>query len=186
MAGDSAGGHVAIAVALRARGSGVPLRLQVLFYPVTTTDLTRGVDPSYDGVVLSREELAWHQDQYLPDPGTASRPDCSPLDRADLEGLPEAVVVVAECDPIAPQGLRYAEALREAGVTATVHLHRGAIHGFAQFPDTFADGDRALGQAADALRRALAPAAERGMRSSDDDEGAVIHEFRHNAKGGKQ
>jgi acetyl esterase len=155
VAGDSAGGNVAAALAVRARGSGAPLRLQVLFYPVTTTDLAVGVDSAYDGLVLSREELAWHQDQYLPDPADRARPDASPLDRADLEGLPEAVVVVAECDPIAPQGSLYAEALRAVGVPATVHVHRGAIHGFAQDPDAFRDGGRALAQAADALRDAL-------------------------------
>ena len=160
VAGDSAGGNVAAALTVRAHASAAPLRLQVLFYPVTTTDLTTGVDPSYDGVVLSGEELAWHQDQYLPHPDDRARPDASPLDGADLEGLPAAVVVVAECDPIAPQGLLYAEALRAAGVPVTVHLHRGAIHGFAQDPDAFRDGGRALEQAAEALRGALlAPAA---------------------------
>ena len=155
VAGDSAGGNIAVALAVRSRASGVRLRLQLLFYPVTTTDLAAGVDPSYDGLVLSREELAWHQDQYLPDPADRSRSDSSPLDRADLDGLPEAVVLVAECDPIAPQGLLYAEALRGAGVPVTVHLHRGAIHGFAQFPDAFRSGREALVQAADALRGAL-------------------------------
>lgn len=152
VAGDSAGGNIAAALTMRSRASGVPLALQLLFYPVATTDLDAGVDPRYDGLVLSREELAWHQDQYLPDPADRGRAECSPLDCADLARLPEAVVVVAEWDPIAPQGLRYAEALRSADVPVTVHVHRGAIHGFAQFPDQCEGGYTALEQAADALR----------------------------------
>ncbi|WP_165354426.1 alpha/beta hydrolase [Nocardioides glacieisoli] len=155
VAGDSAGGNVAAALTIRARAMGVPLRLQLLFYPVTTTDLSVGIDPQYEGLVLSREELASHQDHYLPNDTDRHRAESSPLDCADLRGLAEAVVVVAECDPIAPQGLRYAEALQAAHVPVTVHLHPGSIHGFAQFPGAFETGRTALGQAADALQRAL-------------------------------
>lgn len=151
VAGDSAGGNIAAALTLRSRAAGVPLALQVLFYPVTTTDLSSGVDPTYEGFVLSREELAWHQDQYLPDLADRARAESSPLECADLGRLPEAVVIVAECDPIACQGVRYAAALRAAGVRATVHVHQGAIHGFAQLPDTFESARAALRQAADAL-----------------------------------
>lgn len=155
VAGDSAGGNIAAALTLRARAHGIPIQLQLLFYPVTTTDLAAGIDPEYDGLVLSGEELAWHQDQYLPDPIARRRAESSPLDCADLKGLPEAVIVVAECDPIAPQGLHYAEALRAADVPVSVLLHHGTIHGFAQFPDAFRSGRTALKQAADALQNAL-------------------------------
>lgn len=155
VAGDSAGGNVAAALTIRARMMGVPLRLQLLFYPVTTTDLSVGIDPQYEGLVLSRDELVSHQDHYLPNATDRHRAESSPLDCADLRGLPEAVVVVAECDPIAPQGLRYAEALRVADVPVTVHLHPGSTHGFAQFPGAFETGRTALRQAADALQRAF-------------------------------
>lgn len=157
VAGDSAGGNIAAALTLRGRAAGIPLRLQVLFYPVTTTDLAIGVDAEFDGLVLSHQELAWHQDHYLSCPADRRLAESSPLDRADLKGLPEAVIVVAECDPIAPQGLRYAEALRAADVPVTVQLHHGTIHGFAQYPGTFQKGHTALVQAADAARRALIP-----------------------------
>lgn len=157
VAGDSAGGNIAAALTMRTRAAGVPLRLQVLFYPVTTTDLDAGFDAAYDGLVLSREELGWHQDQYLPDPADRRHVESSPLDCADHAGLPEAVVVVAECDPIATQGLSYAEALRAAGVPVAVHLHRGAIHGFAQSPGAFASGRTALLRAGEAMRSALNP-----------------------------
>jgi acetyl esterase len=155
VAGDSAGGNLAVAAALRSRQSGVPLQLQLLFYPVTTTDLDLGIDPEYDGLVLSRQELAWHQDQYLPDRSTRRHAESSPLDCADLAALPPAVIILAECDPIAPQSLRFAEALRAAGVPTTVHIHEGSIHGFAQFPDTLTSARTALAQASNATREAL-------------------------------
>lgn len=152
IAGDSAGGNLAVAAALRSREVGVPLQLQLLFYPVTTTDLDLGIDPQYDGLVLSRDELGWHQDQYLPDRANRRHAESSPLDCAELSAMPPAVIVLGQCDPIAPQGLRYAEALRAAGVPVTVHLHEGSIHGFAQFPETLISARSALAQASDALR----------------------------------
>ncbi|MCC9185164.1 alpha/beta hydrolase [Mycolicibacterium mageritense] len=100
VAGDSAGGNLAAAVALHARDTGEPaLRHQLLVYPVTTTDLDRGMDPAYDGVMLERDELQWHQDNYLPGPDAATDPRVNVLD-ADLTGLPDTTIILAECDPI--------------------------------------------------------------------------------------
>lgn len=154
--GDSAGGNLALALGLRAAGRRPGLRLQVLFYPVTTTDLGLGVDPEYDGLVLARDELAWHQDLYLPAPADRRSPEASPLDRADLTGLPPALVIAAECDPIHPQSGVLADALTEAGVPARLRVFEGAIHGFAQWPDRFAAAREALTEAGAALARALA------------------------------
>ncbi len=167
VSGDSAGGNLAIALALRASEllHGPALRLLILFYPVTTTDLCLGVDPDYDGVVLSRDELAWHQAHYLPNLEDRSRADASPLDCADLSGLPEVVLILAECDPIARQGLAFARALREARVPTTTHVHAGAIHGFVQFPQVFESARMGVEQAAHALRGALRVQQSRGGTS---------------------
>ncbi|WP_340538177.1 alpha/beta hydrolase [Nocardioides sp. GXZ039] len=155
VAGDSAGGNLAVALALRCRAAGVPLRLQLLFYPVTTTDLEAGVDPALDGVVLSRDELESHQDRYLPRLVDRRLPETSPLDHAHLAGLPPAVVLVPERDPIKPQGVAYAAALRASGVEAALHTYSGETHGFAQFPEQCPRSAAALGHAADAVRSAL-------------------------------
>lgn len=155
VAGDSAGGNIAAALAIRSR-TGLRPRLQVLFYPVTTTDLDTGVEAGHDGLVLSREELAWHQDLYLPRPRDRRHPEASPLDSPDLAGLPPAVVLAAECDPIAPQSRRYAQALRTAGVPVDLHVYPGMIHGFAQYPDRFEAARDAIARAGRAVRRALA------------------------------
>jgi acetyl esterase/lipase len=99
------------------------LRHQLLVYPVTTTDLDRGMDPQYDGVMLERDELQWHQDNYLPSPEAATDPRVDILG-ADLSGLPDTTIILAECDPIRPQGERYAKALEAAGVPTRSHLTR--------------------------------------------------------------
>lgn len=159
VAGDSAGGNIAIALALRTATAAIRPSLQLLFYPVTTTDLTIGLDPSYDGLVLCRDELLWHQSLYLPHVADRRAPLASPLDRADLRGVPPALVIAAECDPIAPQSRLYVEALHGVEVPAELHVYPGMIHGFAQFPTQFQAARDALAAAAAALSTALRPRA---------------------------
>lgn len=161
VAGDSAGGNLAAAVALQARDEGGPvLRHQLLIYPVTTTDLGRGMDPQYDGVMLERDELQWHQDNYLADPSAATDPLVNILD-ADLAGLPETTVILAECDPIRPQGELYAKALVKAGVPVTTHETPGMVHGFFGLDEVFPTASEAMEFAATRLMAALTAGADR-------------------------
>jgi acetyl esterase len=156
VAGDSAGGNLAGAVALHARDNGGPvLRHQLLVYPGTTTDLERGMDPQYDGVMLERDELQWHQDNYLPGPEAATDPRVDIL-AADLAGLPDTTIILAECDPIRPQGERYAEALEAAGVPTRSHLTPGMVHGFFGLDEIFPSGTEAMTFAGQRLAEALA------------------------------
>jgi acetyl esterase len=147
LAGDSAGANLAIGVARLARERGGPaLALTVLAYPVTTTDLDVGFDDDYEGYFLYRDELQWHQDNYLPTPDVRHDPLVSPLEADDLEGLPPAVVITAQCDPLHRQGVLYAAAVERAGGLAE-HLHYpGMVHGFFALPSEFEEG-------ADAVRR---------------------------------
>lgn len=155
VAGDSAGGNLAGALALHARDAGTPpLRHQLLVYPVTTTDLARGVDPDYDGVVLERDELQWHQDNYLQSPQQAGDPRVNLLD-ADLAGLPETTLILAECDPIRPQGERYAQALRAAGVPVHTHQTPGLVHGFFGLTELYPSAAEAMTVAGDRLAAAF-------------------------------
>jgi acetyl esterase len=158
VAGDSAGGNRAGAVALHAADTAAPrLRHQLLIYPVTTTDLRRGMDPDYDGVMLERDELLWHQDNYLPDSGYASDPRVNILD-AELEGVPEATIILAECDPIRPQGELYAKALSAAGVVIHTHQTPGMVHGFFGLDEVFPAATAAMTFAGEQLGRSLASA----------------------------
>jgi acetyl esterase len=129
--GDSAGGNLATAVALRCRDEDGPaLAAQLLIYPVT--DLSTPDRPSRvenaEGYLLTDEDMTWFESSYVPD-GQATDPLASPL-LADLEGLPPAVVVTAEYDPLRDEGDAYAEALRAAGVPVTHERFDGLIHGF--------------------------------------------------------
>jgi len=130
VAGDSAGGNLAAVTAARLRGdSTVRIRHQLLIYPVTTCDLEAGFDPAYEGIMLYRDELQWHQDNYLASPEQAADPTVSPL-LGDLAGLPPATIILAECDPIRPQGASYARALRDANVPVAERVYPGMLHGF--------------------------------------------------------
>jgi acetyl esterase/lipase len=130
--------------------------MQVLVYPVTTTDLAVGFDGDYEGFFLYRDELQWHQDNYLSDPTQRTEPLVSPLDHADLSGLPAALVLTAQCDPLHAQGELYAEALDRAGVIVEHRQWPGMVHGFFQLPSVFPEGADAVQVASDALRRSLA------------------------------
>jgi acetyl esterase len=129
LAGDSAGGTLAIvtALALRDRPAVVPVLAQWAIYPAT--DLLNHY-PSYkefgSGYLLTEDVMIWFNDHYRPDP-TDWR--ASPL-QADLTLLPPALVTTAGLDPIRDQGRAYAAALIEAGVPVSFREASGNIHGF--------------------------------------------------------
>ncbi|MDP1879140.1 MAG: alpha/beta hydrolase [Actinomycetota bacterium] len=156
VAGDSAGGNLATVAAAVIRDEGGPrLAMQVLVYPVTTCDLDRGFDMTYEGHILYRDELQWHQDNYLSSPDQAEDPRVAPL-LADLHGLPPAVVVIAECDPIRPQGELYIAALTAAGVPVSVYDAPALVHGFFGLDELFPEAADAMTFVADELKRAMA------------------------------
>ena len=115
VAGDSAGGNLAAATAIRARDLGGPvIDGQLLLYPVIAADFDT---PSYrvcaDGYYNTRAAMMWYWDQYLPDLAQRNHPYASPA-HADLAGLPPAVVVTAGFDPLRSEG-RFVRAGTHAG-----------------------------------------------------------------------
>ncbi|MDO3705296.1 alpha/beta hydrolase [Micromonospora sp. C28SCA-DRY-2] len=149
--GDSAGGNLAAAVTLLARDRGGPrLAAQLLVYP--NTDQTATAPGDDDPLLFNRHSVAWYRRHYLPDPAAARDPLASPLLAPDLTGLPPALVVTAEHDPLREQGERYAHRLRAAGVPTTLTRYPGMIHGFFAMPGVFDDGRRAQDEAAAFLR----------------------------------
>jgi len=156
--GDSAGGNLAAAVSLRARDEGGPaLRMQLLVYPVTDHDFST---PSYaengDGYLLTKDMMVWFWDHYLSGAADGKNPLASPLRAKDLSGLPPALVITAEYDPLRDEGEAYATALTKAGVSVTHTRYPGQIHAFWQMPAVFAAASTAADQAADELRKAFA------------------------------
>ncbi len=133
--GDSAGGNLAAVTALMARDSGgPPIAAQLLIYPVIAADFD---NESYrlfgKGFYNPKPALQWYWDQYVPAPDDREHPYASPL-RADLAGLPPAIVVAAGHDPLRDECLAYADALEAAGVGTARCLFEGGIHGFMTMP----------------------------------------------------
>lgn len=155
VAGDSAGGNIAAALALHARDTGITrLRHQLLVYPVTTCDLDRGFDDEYQAIMIERDEMQWHQDNYLPSAAFAQDPRVDVLS-ADLRGLPETTIILAECDPIRPQGELYAAAAQAAGVAVEVHQTPGMVHGFFGLDEVFPAATAAMEFAGSRLAHAF-------------------------------
>ncbi len=157
--GDSAGGNLAAVTAQIARDEGRPeLAFQLLVYPVT--DL-RGDHPSRaengKGYLLTTEVMEWFETQYLTDDSERTDPRASPLLADSFAGLPPALVITAEYDPLRDEGNAYAEQLRAAGVPVTLSPYDGAVHGFFQLSATTDIGRRAIGEAGAAVRAALGP-----------------------------
>jgi acetyl esterase len=133
--GDSAGGHLAAVVALRARDRGLPLRLQVLVVPVTDCSFAT---PSYaengSGYGLERATMEWFWNLYLPRLTGAGDPEVSPLRAPDLAGVAPALVLTAEYDPLRDEGEAYAARLGEARVPVEHTRYDGMVHGFLRMP----------------------------------------------------
>ena len=132
VAGDSAGGNLAAVVAQRALQAGGPaIGLQVLVYPVTDCDLntTSYLDPDSQ-LLLSRELMIWYWDHYAPSQEARAHPDASPLRGTQLAGLPPAVILTAEHDPLRDEGELYATLLMRAGVPVRHRRFDGQVHGF--------------------------------------------------------
>ncbi|MFI6430206.1 alpha/beta hydrolase [Rhodococcus oryzae] len=130
VAGDSAGGNLAAVTALIARERGGPaLAAQLLLYPVIAADFeTDSYREFATGFFNTRAAMQWYWDQYVA-VEDRDHPHASPL-RADLAGLPPAVVVTAGCDPLCSEGDAYADALAAEGVPVNHRRYDGAIHGF--------------------------------------------------------
>jgi len=160
--GLSAGGALAAALARRSRdGAAPPVAHQLLICPVLDCDLDR---PSYrrfgQGLLLSRDDMAWFWGMYLPDEAARRDPDASPLRARDLRGLPPTTLVVAGADPLRDEAEEYAVRLRAAGVPLEMVLVEGVPHGFVGNP-AIRSGRAALARATAAMAARLAAADRR-------------------------
>lgn len=132
VAGDSAGGTLAAVVALLARDRGEPrIEYQILVYPATSASTEwDSIADSESGRFLSATEMEWFGDQYLGDALHGANPYAFPLEACSHEELPPATVVTAGFDPLHDEGVAYAEALEDAGVSVTHRDHDDMVHGF--------------------------------------------------------
>jgi len=164
--GDSSGGNLAAAVALRARDRDAKLALQLLVYPV----LDYRVDsPSYDRFTERYARFAgqegagdedrqsiryiWHQ--YVPDPARRNEQDASPFRAPSLRDIAPALLITAEHDILRGEDEDYAHRLRAEGVQAELVNYEGQIHGFFEMLGIMEDARDAVERSAAALRRAF-------------------------------
>jgi acetyl esterase len=154
--GDSAGGNLAAVVALMARDKDtVPLVLQLLMYPATNlAHDTVSAQENANHYFLTRDDMLWFGSLYVSSDADQNNPYASPLRAQDLHGLPPALVITAEYDPLRDEGEAYAARLREASVTTTCTRYDGMIHGFLSLP--FDQGKKGRQEITTALRSAFA------------------------------
>jgi acetyl esterase len=163
IAGNSVGGDMTAALTLMAKDrKGPKISCQVLFIPATDASVdTNSYHEFGTGRFLARAFMKYGWDLYVPDEKTRNSPYVSPLRASDeeLKGLPPALVITAENDPLRDEGEAYARRLKNAGVAVTATRYNGMIHDFLllnaiqEVPGVQA----AIRQASDAIRKALKP-----------------------------
>jgi acetyl esterase len=163
IAGNSVGGDMTAALTLLAKDrNGPKIAYQVLLIPATDASVdTDSYHEFATGRFLPRAFMKYGWDLYAPDEKTRNNPYVSPLraSKEELKGLPPALVITAENDPLRDEGEAYARKLKEAGVTVTSTRYNGMIHDFVllnaihEVPGVQA----ALKQTSQAIRNALQP-----------------------------
>jgi acetyl esterase len=157
VAGDSAGGNLAIGVCRLARErGGARLRHQALIYPVTDAACDHASWHQFgQGYMLSRDFMLWAWECYVPDPARRLDPLASPLRATDFAGLPPASILTADYDPLRDEAEDYAARIRAAGGAVIARRYLGVIHGFVSLPFATPLANRALDDVASDLRASL-------------------------------
>lgn len=132
LAGESAGGNMAVSVAMMARDRGLALPVHILsVFPVANNDLNT---PSYNtyasAMPLNRPLVMWFVDKYFNSMADGDSPFISLVDVANLSGLPPVTIIGAEIDPLQSEGMQLRDRLQSAGVPVTYQLYTGVTHEF--------------------------------------------------------
>ncbi len=155
--GDSAGGNLSTALCLQNRDAGNPQpAMQLLLYPCT--DAVGGQqsrDTFAEGFLLTRGDMEWFENHYIPDGIDDAEPRASMMRAEDVSGLPPAYVATSGFDPLRDEGEIYAKRMREAGVQVVLQRHPSQIHGFANLTAICPSARTAMLEVAGALRMGL-------------------------------
>jgi acetyl esterase len=157
--GESAGGNLALNVAIDARDRGLTAPLaQILVYPLASTNLLDASDlQNANAKPLNVSMLTWFMDKLLASPGDMKSPLLNLLS-ADLRDLPPATIINAGIDPLESDGEKLARRLRDAGNRVVNTIHQGATHEFFGMAPVVSAAAEAQALAAAQLREAFAPA----------------------------
>jgi len=154
--GDSAGGTLAIVSAIQARDAGLPLALQLLFYPGCAAHQNTPSHQTFaQGFVIEEPHISWFFNHYVNT--VADRDDWrfAPLNAPDVDGVAPAWIGLAECDPLVDEGVLYADKLRAAGVAVELEIYRGVVHEFIKMGRAIPEALQAHADAARALKQAF-------------------------------
>jgi len=146
VAGSSAGANLAAATAFMARDIGEPhIAFELLLFPALTSTIDPKVyEMCQDKRYLTLEMMSYFWSLYLGRPEDGEHPYASPLKADSLEGLPPALILVAECDPLCSEGEQYAARLQQEGVKVVLKKYPGMIHNFIQLPLDLPEKDQAF------------------------------------------
>ena len=165
--GESAGGTLAAIVARRGRDAGTPFAVQLLIYPIIAPP---SGSESYRlfsrGYSMTQAALEWYWSLYLEGRDGRDDPDASPAAAATLAGLPRAIVITSEVDPLRDEGEEYARRLAEAGVPVELIRYSGMIHGFLRMAGIVERAQRAFDEIGGLLASELALATAGPVTSS--------------------
>ncbi|MDO3401703.1 alpha/beta hydrolase [Mycolicibacterium neoaurum] len=158
--GDSAGANISTSLCILSRDNNGPkIVYQLLAYPATEHCVER---PSWvehaEAPVLTAADVTWFWSQYLRSEADRCDPRATPANAESLAGLPPALIITAEVDPIRDDGEHYGELLRTAGVDVTVARYPGTFHGFFTMVGMIGQADTAVLDATERLKQAFAQA----------------------------
>ncbi len=158
--GTSAGGNLAAVVAMMARDRGGPMiSHQALYCPVIDFGPERASYNEFaDGFGLTKAGMLWFWDQYVPDKKELDNPYVCPIRADSLAGLPDATVIVAECDVLRDEAEEYARAMADAGVDSRLTRYEGMIHGFNVQLGLIQAAEAALDETADRVAKSFSRA----------------------------
>ena len=154
--GDSAGGTLAAVCAIEARDVGLPLALQMLFYPGCAAHQETPSHKTFaEGFVIGEAQITYFFKHYVNTPADRDDWRFAPLLAPDVDGVAPAWIGLAECDPLVDEGVMYADKLRATGVSVDLEIYRGVVHEFIKMGRAIPEALQAHADAARALRHAL-------------------------------
>ncbi len=134
LCGDSAGGNIATVLAdynkneLKAN-----VIFQVLVYPATHMFSKYASKDKYEGLILNKKLMKWFENHYCPQnirKKYINDPRLSPIKNKKMTGMPDTLIVLAECDPLYDEGFLYGKKLKENNVKVEIKVYKGLMHGF--------------------------------------------------------
>lgn len=158
VAGESAGGNMAVVVSLRARDAKIAMPIhQLLVYPVAGTDTnTESYRENANARPLNKPMMEWFMKHYFGDSAMKGNPEINLAIRNDLQRLPPTTIVAADIDPLRTEGQMLAKALEQANVPVIYRNFEGSTHEFFGMGAVLPDAREAVAFAGGELRKAFA------------------------------